>query len=124
MIIDHVRNLEEFKRMFEIRPMQTDVYNLDFILNNPHLYCFYSEDTGELYGFIFITENKGRLFLSGVTGAKFPYRMAEINTAIITVCNAYNQDMYSDTDLRHAQYVLRKAGFKRLRHTNIFKRSR
>lgn len=124
MIIDHVRNLKEFKRMFEMRPMHTDVYNLDFILNNPHLYCFYREDNGELSGFIFITENKGRLFLSGVTNETIPNRMAEINTAIITVCNAYNQDMYSDTDLRHAQLVLRKAGFKRLRHTNIFKRSR
>ena len=124
MIIDYVRNVDELKRMFKTRPMQTDVYDIDFILNNPHLYCFYHEETGELLGFIFITENKGRLFLSGVTIKETINRMAEINTAIITVCNAYNQAMYSDTDLKHAQYVLRRAGFKRLRRTNIFKRSK
>jgi len=124
MIIDHVRNIEEFKRLFAERPMQTDVYNIDFILNNPHLYCFYEETTGELLGFIFITENKGRLFLSGVSCKQTHNRMSEINTAIITICNAYNQDMYSDTDLKYAQVVLRRAGFKRLRNTNIFKRSK
>lgn len=124
MIIDHVRNIEEFKRLFIERPMQTDVYNIDFILNNPHLYCFYRENTDELLGFIFITENKGRLFLSGVSCKQTPNRMSEINTAIITICNAYKQNMYSDTDLKHAQVVLRRAGFRRLRNTNIFKRSK
>lgn len=124
MQIDHVRDIDEFKRLFKARPMQTDVYDLFFILNNPHLYCFYEENTGELLGFVFITENNKKLFLSGVSCEQTPNRMSEINTAIITVCNAYNKPMYSDTDLKHAQIVLRRAGFKRLRNTNIFKRSK
>lgn len=124
MIIDHIRDLDEFAELFKNRPMHTDVYSLEFIANNPHLYCFYDEETSELLGFIFLTENKKRLFLSGVSCAVTRNRMTKIKNAILTVCNAYKSDIYSDTDLKHAQYVLRQAGFKRLRKTNIFKRSK
>ncbi len=120
MIIDHPRDIQEIKKLFDERPMQTDVYDFNFIINNPHLYCFYDENTDELLGFIFITEKNKKLFLSGVSK---PHIMPNINTAIITICNAYDKPMYSDTDLKHAVLVLRRAGFKQLRHTNIYKRS-
>ena len=38
--------------------------------------------------------------------------MPENIEAIITVCNAFDEDMYAYTKLKHAALVLKKAGFK------------
>lgn len=119
MIIDHIRDIDEFKKLFNERPMNQDVYSLDFIINNPHTYCFYSDDT--LKAYIFIAKHGKRLFLSG---ASRPKMMNENIAAINAVCSAYDEPMYSDTDIKAARYLLRKAGFKRLKNTNIYKRSK
>lgn len=118
-MIDHIRDLKEFKTLFNERPMEQDLYSFDFIINNPHLYCFYEE--GKLLGFIFIAKHGKRLFLSGTSVRKnLPY----IINGIEQVCGAYDQPMYSDTDKREAAIALRKAGFKRIKNTNYYKRSK
>lgn len=110
MIIDHIRNLEEFKNLFVHRPMQTDLFSLEHIIKNPHLYCFYGEKDGLLKGFIFLTQDSDKnLYLSGVS---VPKNLPDNKDAIIKVCEAYKQDIYSDTDLKHAVYMLKLAGFK------------
>lgn len=121
MRIEHPRDVKDLKKMFIERPMQTDLINFDFIINNPHLYCFYDELNNELLGYVFITERNKRLFLNGVSKSR---QMPNVVTAIIAICEAYNKPMYSDTDLKPAILVLRRAGFKRLRNTNIYKRSK
>lgn len=109
MIIDHIRDLEEFKKLYESRPMNDGQYSFKHIINNPNLFCFYGEKDAELKGFIFITQDdKKRLFLSGASVRK---NMPDNIDAIITICNAFNKEIYSDTDKKEAQYVLLKAGF-------------
>lgn len=115
MIIDHIRNYAEFKKLFLSRPMQTNLYSFKHIIKNPHLYCFYGENDDLLKGFIFITSDKeGHLFLSGVS---VPKNLPDNKNAIITICEAYKQDIYSDTDLKHAAYMLKIAGFKHYKDT-------
>lgn len=110
MIIDKVRDVDELKKLFELRPMQTDLFSFEHILNNPNLFCFYGENDGRLKGFIFITSDKdGKLYLSGVS---VPKNLPDNRDAIIKVCEALNQDIYADTDLKHAVYMLKLAGFE------------
>lgn len=110
MIIDHIRNLDEFRSLFLDRPMQTEMFTFEHIVNNPHLYCFYGEKDKKLKGFIFITVDKsGHFFLSGVS---VPKNLPDNRDAIIKVCDAYKQDIYADTDLKHAVFMLKLAGFK------------
>ena len=109
MIIDHIRDYEEFQRLYDERPMPSP-YNYEWLINNPHLYCFYEDN--KLLGFITIqNENDGELTLSGVS---IPKNMSNVINAIITVCDSFNEDMYSYTPLKHAGLVLKKAGFKKL----------
>lgn len=112
MIIDHIRDYKEFKNLYESRPMNDGIFTYEWIINNPHLYCFYDEEKGFLKGFINIYQDKtGKLFLSGVA---IPKILPDIITAIITVCNAFNDDIYSETDKREAKITLLKAGFKKI----------
>lgn len=121
MIIDHIRDMEEFKNLYQVRPMDDGIFTYDWIVKNPHLYCFYDEIRGFLKGFINIYQNEeGKLFLSGVAKPKI---LPDIITAIITVCNAFNDDMYSETDKREAKITLLKAGFKKI-GDNLFVRYR
>lgn len=113
MIIDHIRDIDEFKKLYDERPMPCP-YDFEWLIKNPCLYCFY--DNNKLLGFITIQydniEKVGRvLTLSGVS---IPKNMPNIVTAIITVCDAFNEDMYSYTPLREAGLVLRKAGFEKI----------
>ena len=41
--------------------------------------------------------------------------MLDIITAIITVCESFDEDIYSYTPLKHAGLVLKKAGFKHIK---------
>ena len=119
MIIDRCRDKDEFYNFYKTHPMDDELYSYNFILNNPHLYCFYNEDNGILEGFIFITQSKNKdLYLSGAGIRK---NMPENINAIIKVCEAYPKNMYSETDKKPAQVVLRKAGFKKISN-NIFVR--
>lgn len=121
MIIDHIRDLSEFKKLYESRPMNDELYSFEHIINNPYLFCFYDEKKDYLRGFIFInSDNFGNLFLSGVS---IPKNLPDNIQAIITICEAFNTDMYSETDKKEAQFVLKKAGFKKI-NTNLFMRAK
>lgn len=120
VIIDHIRNIDEFKKLLDTRPMHTDLFSFKHIVNNPNLFCFYGEHDGLLKGFIFITQdNEGQLYLSGVS---VPKNLPDNRNAIIKVCEAFKQDIYADTDLKHAVYMLKLAGFKHL-ESNIYIRA-
>lgn len=108
MIIDHIRDYEEFKRLYDSRPMPSP-YDYEWLIKNPCLYCFYEED--KLLGFITIQREGKELTLSGVS---IPKNMSNIVMAIITVCDSFDEDMYSNTPLKHAGLVLKKAGFVKI----------
>lgn len=108
MIIDKIRDIKEFIKLYYDRPMPCP-YTLDFLINNPHLYCFYDEEKGFLKGFITIQrEESGELTLSGVSVRK---NMPDNVLGIIKICNAFNEDMFAYTPLKHAALLLKKAGF-------------
>ena len=115
MIIDHIRDIEEFKKLYKGRPMPNQ-YDFEWLINNPCLYCFYDKETGKLKGFITIQRENGELTLSGTAIRKI---MPDIITAIITVCEHFNEDIYAYTKLKHAGLVLRRAGFKYLKQNKF-----
>lgn len=110
MIIDHIRDIDEFNKLYNDRPMPSP-YDYNFIINNPCLYCFYDKENGDLKGFITVQEEEGELTLSGVSVRK---NMSNNVNAIIEVCNAFDKDMYAYTPLKEAGLILRKAGFKKI----------
>ena len=119
MILDRVRDKEEFKKLYKSRPMDDGIFSYKFIVNNPHLYCFYDEKEGFLRGYINVyRDGEGRLMLSGASIRK---NMPDNIDAIITVCDAYNENMFSDTDKKEAKLCLLKAGFKKLTN-NLYMR--
>lgn len=111
MIIDHIRDIEEFKALYDSRPMPVP-YDYDWLIKNPCLYCFYGEEKGDLRGFITVQREDGELTLSGVSVRK---NMPDNVDAIVTVCEGFNEDMYSYTKVRPAIICLLKAGFKHLK---------
>ena len=113
MIIDHPRDLKEFKDFYIKHPMNDGIFSYDFILNNPNLYCFYGEDDNKLKGYIFIyTDETRKLYLAGASIRK---NMTDNIKAIIKVCNSFDNDIYSDTDKKEAAICLLKAGFKKIK---------
>lgn len=112
MIIDKVRDIKELKKLYESRPMPSQ-YDFDWLVNNPNLFCFYDELKGFLRGFITVQTENGKLTLSGTSIRK---NMSDNIDAIVTVCNAFNDDMYSYTPLKEAGLVLKKAGFKHIKN--------
>ena len=112
MIIDHIRDIKEFKELYDSRPMPI-AYDYDWLIKNPCLYCFYGEEKGDLRGFITVQREEGELTLSGVSVRK---NMSDNIAAIITVCDGFNEDMYSYTKVKSAILCLLKAGFKHLKN--------
>ena len=115
MIIDHIRDIKEFKKLYDDRPMPCP-YDYEWLIKNPCLYCFYGQDgekhKDKLMGFITIQREDGELTLSGVSIRKI---MPDVITAIVTVCNAFNEDMYSYTRVKSAILCLLRAGFKHIK---------
>lgn len=119
MIIDKCRDKQELYNLFINRPMNDGIFNFDFIYNNPHLYCFYDEEKGFLRGYINIyRDEEKRLLLSG---ASIRHNLPDNINAIIKVCEAYNENMYADTDKKEAEFCLKKAGFQKIKN-NLFMR--
>lgn len=114
MIADYIRDVEELKKLYESRPMPHG-YNWEWLINNPHLYCFYDEEKGFLRGYITMQNEDGELTLSGASIRK---NFEENVRAVKMVCEAYSKTsdkpIYSYTPLKEAALVLRKAGFKKL----------
>ena len=111
MIIDHCRDEKELYDLYTLRPMPNQ-YDFEWLMNNPNLFCFYEENQGYLAGFITIQKEGKYLTLSGTSIRGI---MPDVVKAIITICNAFDDDMYAFTPLRHAALVLRKAGFKHIK---------
>lgn len=110
MIIDHIRDMEEFKKLYESRPMPSQ-YDLEWLVNNPNLFCFYDELKGFLRGFITVQVEGNELTLSGISIKK---NFKDNIEAVKTVCNAFKQDIYSYTRLKEASLVLKKSGFEKI----------
>jgi hypothetical protein len=119
MIIDHCRNRAEFKEFFEAHPMHDGIMDFHFIYNNPHTFCFYDEQTAELRAYMsFYQDESKRLFMCGASCRK---NLLDNINAIIKVCNAFDNDIYADTDKKEAKICLLKAGFKKI-DDNLFVR--
>lgn len=114
MIIDKIRDSKELVKLFNERPI-TD-FSTDFIINNPHIYCFYQDNV--LMGCIFFTQEEEKLFIHGFSKPKL-YK--DVIDSIKIVCNHYKEDIYCRTRIKSAIYALLKAGFKKI--DNIYKRS-
>lgn len=110
MIIDHIRDMEEFKKLYESRPMPSQ-YDFEWLVNNPNLFCFYDELKGFLRGFITVQVEGNELTLSGASIRK---NFKDNIEAVKTVCNAFKQDIYSYTRLKEACLVLKKSGFEKI----------
>lgn len=110
MIIDHIRDMEEFKNLYESRPMPSQ-YDFEWLVNNPNLFCFYDELKGFLRGFITVQVEDGELTLSGTSIRK---NFKDNIEAVKTVCNSFKQDIYSYTRLKEASLVLKKSGFEKI----------
>lgn len=121
MIIDHCRNIQEFKKLYTERPMPRQ-YDFEWLIHNPYLFCFYDDD--KLLGFITIQDEVidgiGKvLTLSGTSIRKI---MPKVITAIMTICNAFSETMYSVTPLKEAGLVLKRAGFEKIGN-NLYRRN-
>ena len=109
MIIDHIRNIEEF-RVFYNKYKMPNQYEFEWLVNNPNLFCLYDENS-VLWGYITVQREDGLLTLSGASKRK---NMQENIRFINMVCDAFDEDMYAFTRVRPAIAVLRKAGFKKV----------
>lgn len=119
MIIDHCRNIEEFRKLYESRPMPLQ-YDFDWLINNPYLFCFYSEGKrGKLRGYITIQIEEGELTLSGASVRK---NFKDNIDAIEAICEVVKQDIYAYTLLKEAALVLKKAGFVKLDNDRYIRR--
>ena len=119
MIIDHIRDLTEFWRFYNQYPMPEDVqYSFEFLVENPNLYCFYDEQTGELKAYITMQKENGFLTLSGASCRKnYPDNI----NAIIRICEAQNKNVWAFTRLKHAKLLLKKAGFKEIENNKLMR---
>lgn len=115
MIIDHIRDLEEFRTFYNTYKMPNQ-YDFDWLINNPNLFCVYN-DNG-LCGYITVQREDNLLTLSGASIRK---NMAENVRFINMVCDAFDEDMYAFTEVRPAQMVLLKAKFKKV-DNNLYRR--
>lgn len=111
MIIDHIRDLDEFVRFYKEYRMPKR-YKLKWLIKNPNLFCVYHEKEGNLLGFITVQRESGYLTLSGASVRK---NMLENIRFINMVCEAFNEDMYAFTKVKPAIVVLRNAGFKHVK---------
>jgi hypothetical protein len=109
MIIDHIRDLEEFREFYNTYKMPNQ-YDFDWLVENPNLFCLYDENS-VLWGYITVQREDGELTLSGASKRK---NMATNIEFINMVCDAFDEDMYAFTRVRPAIAVLRKASFKRV----------
>lgn len=118
MICDHIRDKKELNLLFNKEPMPNP-YDWDFIVNNPNLFCFYDEKNGKLRGYITIQREDDKLTLSG---ASYRKNMTDNVNAINMVCNAFNEDMYSFTNVKAAKICLLRAGFKHIKDDMYIRR--
>lgn len=115
MIIDHCRDVNELYELYTLRPMPNQ-YDFDWLINNPNLFCFYDENFGFLRAFATVqTEEIDGVKRLTLSGTSIRGNMPDNIDAIIAVCEAFNEDMYAVTPLRHAELLLRKAGFVKLK---------
>lgn len=108
MIIDHIRDLAEFRAFWQKYKMPNP-YEYDWLINNPNLFCAYMDN--KLVGYITVQREGGELTLSGASVRK---NMKNNIDFINKVCDAFDEDMFSYTKVRPAEMVLLKARFKKI----------
>ena len=111
MILDHCRNEAELKLLYKKRPLPNQ-YDWDFLINNPNLFCFYDEKSEKLRGYITVQIENDLLTLSGASVRK---NMTDNINAIVKVCEALDNDVYSFTRVKPAIICLLRAGFKHIK---------
>jgi hypothetical protein len=116
MIIDHIRDLAEFRTFWQKYKMPNP-YDFDWLVNNPHLFCTYKNNV--LTGYVTVQRENGLLTLSGASARKNMLDNIEI---INMICDAFDEDMYSFTEVKAAKMVLLKAGFKKVDNSNKYVR--
>lgn len=119
MIIDKIRDKKEFSELYNSID-NSNLWKLEELLDYPNIFCFYSEITSKLVGCIYLERKKDKNFLSGFSKKKNLHNNIE---AVNAVCDYFNFDMYSETPFKHAGYVLKKAGFKKIGN-NLYIRSK
>lgn len=121
MIIEHCRDIEEFRKLYESRPMPVQ-YDFEFLINNPLLFCFYGEEDKKLKAYLTIQkENIDDTEYLTLSGASIRKNMSDNINAIVSVCKAIKQDIWALTKVKPAEVVLRRAGFKKVKE-NLYKR--
>lgn len=119
MIIDKIRDKKEFSELYNSID-NSNLWKLEELLDYPNIFCFYSEITGKLVGCIYLERKKDKNFLSGFSKRKNLHNNIE---AVNAVCDYFDFDMYSTTPYKHAGYVLKKTGFKKI-DDNLYIRSK
>ena len=121
MIIDHIRNLDEFIKLYNSVD-NSNLPTIDEILNlKDCVFCFYNKNTSRLEGVIYIENIDGKIFLSGFSIKKHYLKNV---LAVKTVCEYFKDDeIYSQTPFKHAYFVLKKSGFEHYKD-NIYKYKR
>lgn len=94
-------------------------YDFCWLVSNPNLFCFYNELTGKLEGYITIQLEGNELTLSGASIKK---NFKNNIDAVKKVCEAFKQDIYAYTPLKHAALVLKKAGFEKSHNDKYIRR--
>lgn len=133
MICDKIRDKKEFLDFYNMYKLPNQ-YDWDFLCNNPNLFCFYDEEeNGKLRGYITVQREtvisplsnsppKGENTYLTLSGASVRKNMSDNIDAILMVCKAFNEDMYSFTRVKPAKICLLRAGFKHIKDDMYIRR--
>lgn len=120
MIIDHCRNIREFLDLYNSID-NSNLAKAEDILNlKDYCFCFYEKD--KLLGAIYLEGKDDNVYLSGFSKRK---NLKNIIEGIKFVCDYFSaDDIYSETPFKHAELVLKKAGFEHFQDNIYIKRSK
>lgn len=118
MIIDRIRDINEFSELYSSIDNSNLAKLQDLLSMNDYIFCFYEDG---LLGCIYLAGKDGKIFLNGFSK---PKQFSKVIEAINHICRYYsNEDIYSETPFRHAKLALMRCGFKK-NTGNILKRSK
>ena len=99
MIIDHIRNLDEFIKLYNSVD-NSNLPTIDEILNlKDCVFCFYNKNTSRLEGVIYIENIDGKIFLSGFSIKKhYLKNVLAVKTVSEYLNPNYNTDAFKQSD--------------------------